>query len=304
MSATRLTAGLAALSATLLSASGLAQPAPAPAPLQPPSGAVGGFGDVNIYPKRVVLDDRTRIAVVGLYNRGSGRSDYQVVVEDKAMTGEGQIVDLADVADPALRARVRPATTMLRWSPRRVALLPNEAQTVRLMARVPPDLPPGEYRSHFVATAVPQGADGGMTVDDAVGRGDGRGIGVRIVPRFGISIPVILRVGQTTLSVTLPEARVETMADGRKAVALTIARSGTRSAFGDITVTAPGAAKPVAVARGIGVYTEIDRRAVMVPLDPATDPRLLARGARLTVTYTDDDASPGTVLARQDIVVP
>ena len=65
-----------------------------------------------------------------------------------------------------------------------------------------------------------------------------------------------------------------------------------------------GAKKPVAEIKGVGVYTEINQRAVQIPIDPATDARLLARGAKLTVTYTDDDVAPGKVLARQEFAVP
>jgi hypothetical protein len=97
---------------------------------------------------------------------------------------------------------------------------------------------------------------------------------------------------------------VKTLDKGRRAVALTITRSGTRSAFGDITVTAPGSSKPIALIKGIGVYPEIDARPVNVPIDPEAPASAYAPGAKLTVTYTDDDFRPGEVLARQDFVVP
>ena len=56
--------------------------------------------------------------------------------------------------------------------------------------------------------------------------------------------------------------------------------------------------------KGVGVYTEIEQRTIMIPVDPAVDPRLIASGAKLTVTYTDDDYAPGQTLARQDFLVP
>ena len=87
-------------------------------------------------------------------------------------------------------------------------------------------------------------------------------------------------------------------------MAITITRQGTRSAFGDISIAVAGSKKPIAEIKGIGVYTEINQRAVQIPLDPATDMRLLAPGARVTVTYTDDDATPGKILARQEFAVP
>lgn len=270
---------------------------------EPPAGSVGGMGDVNLFPKRVVIDARQRIATVGLYNRRPVQGDYDITITDKLMTPDGQLVDLASVTDPASLARAKPASSFLRWSPRKVVLMANEAQTVRVMARIPPDLPPGEYRSHFTALSVPP-ETGGLTIEQAVGTEKPNGIAVSIVPRFGISIPVIVRVGDTTLTTGLRNLRIVTQPGGAKAVALTLTREGTRSAFGDITVTAAGEKKPIAEVKGIGVYTEVDQREINVPIDPAANPGLYASGARLTVTYTDDDFAPGATLVRQEFTVP
>ncbi len=262
------------------------------------------MGDVNVFPKRVVIDQRQRVASVGLFNRAAAQSDYDISLTDMMMTPDGRIVGLDAVTDPAAKGRVRPASGLLRYSPRRVTLDSHGSQTIRIMARVSPDLPPGEYRTHFSAVAVPDSAAGGFTIEQAAQSGQGNGIGVMIVPRFGISIPVILRVGETTLTAGLRDLAVTSQPGGGRAIALTITRDGTRSAFGDIVVTVTGTKTKVAEIMGIGVYTEVNQRAVQIPLDPASDPRLAARGARLTVTYTDDDFAPGKILARQDFIVP
>lgn len=296
------TAHLAALGGALLA--GLALPAPALAATEAPAGSVGGMGDVNLYPKRVVIDQRSRVASIGLFNRTGNTGDYDITITDMMMSPDGRLVDLTSVTDEAQRAQVKAASTMLRWSPHRVSLPPNEAQTVRIMSRIPPDLPPGEYRAHFTAVAVPADAGTGLSIESAVGSTKPDQIGVRIVPRFGISIPVILRVGETTLSTGFTGFGLTQLPDGRRAVAITITRQGTRSAFGDISIAVAGSKKPIAEIKGIGVYTEINQRAVQIPLDPATDMRLLAPGARVTVTYTDDDATPGKILARQEFAVP
>lgn len=277
---------------------------PRPAPVAPPEGSVGGVGDINIYPKRIVFQGRDRIATVGLFNRSAAQGNYEIVLSDKMMTSAGNIVDIAKVDDEAQRARVKSATSMLRWSPRKITLLSREAQTIRIMARTPPDLPPGEYRAHFTAIQVPANAVGSYSIEDATGQAGNNGIGVRIVPRFGIAIPVIVRVGETTLQVGLRDLAVKSLDQGRSGVAFTITRSGTRSAFGDITVTAPGSRKPIALIKGVGVYPEVDQRPVTVPIDPLVPASAYGSGAKLTVTYTDDDFRPGEVLARQDFVVP
>ena len=286
--------------ATLLIAPATAQTEAPAAPS--PSGSVSGMGDVNIYPKRIVIDNRHRLGTLGLYNRSVNPGDYDIAVTDKLMTEEGNLLDRDKVSDPERLARLRSAIPLLRWSPHRVSLAGSEAQTVHVMVRVPPDLPPGEYRSHFSIVSVPPVADG-VSIEDAVGGAAASGIGVRIVPRFGISIPVIVRVGETTLTVGLRDLAVVDRPAG-KAIAVTIMRDGTRSAFGDITVTAPGSKVPVAEITGIGAYTEVSSRAVQIAINPKADPRTYARGARLVVTYTDDDSSPGKVLARQEFTVP
>ena len=284
-----------------------AKPTPTAAPTpaaQAPAGSVGGVGDVNLYPKRVVINDRQRIATVGLFNRAAVAGDYEISLNDQMMTPEGKLVELSTVTDPVARARVKVASELLRWSPHRVTLQGNEAQTVRIIARITPDLAPGEYRSHFTALAVPSDSVGGLSIENAAGASKPGQIGVRIVPRFGISIPVILRVGETTLTTGLTGLKVLNLPGGRKVVSVIITRQGTRSAFGDVSVTAPGAKKPVAEVRGVGVYTEVDQRAVQLPIDPLTEARFTVPGAKLTVTYTDDDVAPGKALARQDFTVP
>ena len=276
-----------------------------PTAAQAPAGSVGGMGDINLYPKRVVIDDRNRVASVGVYNKTANTGDYDITIADMMMTPDGRLVELASVKDgDPTRARLKGASDMVRWSPHRFTLPGNESQMVRIMARVSPDLPPGEYRTHFSTIAVPPGDDG-LTIDEAAnGKQTATGIGVKITPRFGISIPVIIRVGETTLTSGLKDFAVNSTPEGQKLVRITITRSGTRSSFGDIAITAPGAPKPVAAIKGVGVYTEVDERTVTVPVDPSLDARFTASGTHLTVTYTDDDYAPGQTLAKQDFVVP
>lgn len=264
-----------------------------------PAGSVGGMGDVNLYPRRVVISDRERSATVGLYNRAASVGEYDIAINDMVMLPDGRLVDLAAAPDAATAGRVKVASPMLRWSPRKVLLPANEAQLVRIMVRIPPDLPAGEYRSHFSAVSVPPVADG-LTIEQASGD-QAAGVGVQILPRFGISIPVIVRVGPTTAKVGLQDFAIERGAT--PTVSLTITREGTRSVFGNLAVMAPGSKLPVAQIKGIGVYTELDHRTIQIPIDPKVDPATYRSGAKLDVIYTDDDYAPGQVLAKADFAV-
>jgi hypothetical protein len=303
---------LTLVAATCLCGNALAQstasPAakPAAAPPEPPVGSVSGMGDINLFPKRVVIDQRQRVGSVGLFNRVAAQGEYEINITDWMMTPEGGLVEMAQVTDPAIREKVKTASSFLRWSPRRVTLSNYGSQTVRIMARIAPGLPPGEYRSHFSAVAIPPNSEGGFSVEEAAGSRQPSGIGVTITPRFGISIPVIVRVGDTTLTSGLRDLAVTTTPDGAKQITLTVTREGTRSSFGDILVTAAGTKTTVAEVKGVAVYPEVNQRTIRFSVSTAKDfdPRLVARGAKLTVTYTDDDFAPGKVLVKQDFIVP
>lgn len=278
--------------------------APDPQPTTiPPQGSVGGMGDINLYPRRIIVDRRQRVATVGLYNRVAAPGEYEITVRDLVMTPEGGLVSVDSPDAASTVDRLNPASDMLRWSPRRVRLAGNEAQTVRVMARPTADLPDGEYRSHFTVISVPE-TDEGLTIEQATGAGSGgEGIGVVIRPRFAISIPVIVRIGETTLDVGIEAATVSETESGM-AIRVRLTRAGTRSAYGDLIVTADGAGEPVAIARGIGVYPEVDSRDVELFVRPDFDPATLQSGATLTVSFVDDDVNPGQTLASLDIVVP
>jgi len=278
---------------------------PEVAPGQVPEGSVGGMGDINIYPRRIVMDRRQRVASVGLYNKMPFEGEYEISVANMVMTDSGQIIPFSNLPENLDASHVKTASDMLRWSPRRVLLLGSEAQTVRIMARPPADLPDGEYRAHFTVVSVPNDIDEGFSIDDALSNGSqsAGNVGVTIRPRFGISIPVIVRVGETTLDVGLKDFSLSQTESGPQ-VSLTINRSGTRSAYGDLIVTAPGQDAPLVTARGIGVYPEINSRQLHLAINPEFNLSALTSGMIVTAIFVDDDVAPGTTLARQTFVVP
>ena len=268
----------------------------------PPQGSVGGVGDVSLFPKRIVINGRRQITQIGLYNQALHDSIYEISLINMLMGSQGQLTAFNDDLDEDDKARVATASQFLRYSPRRVTLGSGESQLVRIMARAPADLPPGEYRSHFLVMAVPQ-QDEGLSIDDALNPGRAEGISVTIRPRFGISIPVIVRVGETTLDVQIHNPRLVQTNSGSRIIAMTLTRSGTRSAFGDILVRLDGTDEPIAIARGIGIYPEISELSISIPVNPSLPSEALSPGARLTVSYIDDDFISGNKLSELDFVV-
>lgn len=287
---------IAAVLAIVLAASAVAAPATSqPSPAQP---AVTAF--LNITPKRLTFDRGQRNGTVFLLNQGSGPVTVDIALVDRVMLPDGQIAPVSDSASRQdvkdIAAGLKSARELLQVSPRRVTLLPGRPQTVRVRLSSLPEATAGEHRSHLTITTLPP-ADTGITAEAAAAGGRANELRFQITAVYGLSIPLIVRPADAQVGATLESARVEYVETDRAAVvALDVVRGGASSVYGNFEVRVVGAAKgaePLGVARGVGVYPEISRRAVRIPLTRAPAP-----GERLEVTFTDDDASPGKVLAK------
>jgi hypothetical protein len=192
---------------------------------------------------------------------------------------------------------------LVRYSPRQVELAPGESQTVRLMVRKPGDLPPGEYRSHLVLRAVPA-VGSSPAAPAASGSGS---VGFRLIPVYGVSIPVIVRHGETAASLALDRLELVPPASGEAAsLGLVLAREGTRSVYGDVVVEwrpRRGSPREIGRLRKLAVYTPNGEREVTVPL--RDDPATLAGGSvEVRFENGEEGGQAGEVLARATMAVP
>jgi hypothetical protein len=209
-------------------------------------------GDLLVAPTRVILDGSRGTEVV-LNNIGSEPATYRISLEIKRMTADGGLDEIAEEnVTPAERA----ALDMIAFSPRRVTLPPNQPQVVRVGVRLPEGTPPGEYRAHMLFRSVPDAAPA-----SAEAKPTGEGVSIALTPIYGITIPVIVRVGDLGAEAVIGDAWVSETQDG-PAFNFDLARTGNRSVYGDIEVTRPGVAEPLLVARGIAVYPEVAARKV------------------------------------------
>jgi len=302
---TTLAAAMAAAAAVALPvvASGQTQtPAPAPAPA-PDQTAVAV--NLNITPKRLVLDRGTRAGTVYIFNQGNAPATFDIALVERVMLPNGEIKAVAETrGDPQLQpivARLASAQPMLVATPRRATLAPGRGQTIRIRAMQPAS-GAGEYRTHLTVTTVPP-RESGVTAEQAQIQASGQ-LSFRISSVFGLSIPIIVRPGPVDVRGAIDNARLTTADLSPDGVApavptpvlrLDVARLGANSMFGNVEVrSVRGREREVlGLARGIGVYPEIDRRTMQIPLRRA--PRA---GEQLEIVFTDDDSSPGRVIAR------
>lgn len=219
-----------------------------------------GFGDLVVSPTRVELEGRTRSTTVTLTNRGSESALFRISLVAMDMDARG---NLKAVDQPA--AGTQTAEALVRYAPRQVNIPPGGTQTVRLVLRKPTDLADGEYRSHMFFRAVPP-EDAGRSIAD---QGNQGGVSVKLTPIFGITIPVIVRHGDTDLKVAMSGFEVVPDKDKKK-LTFKLSREGSRSAYGDVKVEymPAGGGAPVVVGEvtRLAVFTPNTDRGVEVPL--------------------------------------
>jgi len=285
---------------------------PADAAPQTPVAKVGA--NLNISPKRLTFDRAGKSATVYIFNQGTTAAAVNIDLVDRVMLPDGQITPAEDAAakpeTKAVADRLQSAKPLLLATPRRAVLEPGKGQTirVRVMPGAAETVAKGEYRTHLTITTIPP-KDLGMTAEQAAGVKPGE-LSFTVYSVFGISIPVIVRLGDPDVRAAIDNPHliyVDVPGPNNGPVrrtpvlAFDIVRQGASSLFGNIEVRGAKAKgkDPIGLARGVGVYTEIDRRAMQIPLTRAP-----AAGESLEIAFTDDDTSPGHVLAQSAYTAP
>lgn len=217
-----------------------------------PAGA--GVGDLLVAPTRIVLNGGRGSEII-IKNVGEETATYRVSVELRRMMPNGS---LAEVTDPNTNEKV--AQDMIFYAPRKVVLPPNQPQSVRVNARVPAGLPDGEYRVHLLFRAVPDARP-------VTASADFKGVGFKLTPIYGVTIPVIVRLGNLEAKAGIADVKL-TEADGRKIVSVGLTRTGNRSTYGELRVIKDGLKEPLGELKGVAVYRELDERKVAIPISP------------------------------------
>ncbi len=257
------------------------------------------FADLMLFPTRLVFEKNQRAAQVELINQGQTPATYRINLVNRRMTEIGEFVAIESAGPGELFA-----DSLVRFSPRQVTIQPGGSQTVRVMLRKPSELAAGEYRSHLQFDRVPD-ASGDSSVEQ-LGKKDGNQIGVVLTALVGVSIPVIVREGETQASVTL--SNLALTAPGPKADAAAsfqINRDGNRSVFGDLAVTfTPNGGSPIELAKadGVAVYVPNAQRRARMPLKLSAGAAL--KGGTLRVSYRERAEAGGRMIAEQSLAIP
>jgi len=206
-------------------------------------------GNLLITPRRVVFEGNKQSQELTLANTGADTARYTISMIQYRMTEEGGFEQIEQPEDGQFFA-----DKYLRFFPRSVTLPPNGSQVIRMQYRKMPGMQIGEYRSHVYFRAVPNES---LLGEEEINK-DTTAIGVRLVPIFGISIPVIIRNGELQGGIDLTDIALDLRIDTVPNLSVTFERSGNKSIYGDLVVSwmkDNGDPIEVGIVRGIAVYT-------------------------------------------------
>jgi P pilus assembly chaperone PapD len=250
---------------------------------------VSAQGDLLVAPTRIILDGRRGTEVI-LSNIGSEDATYRISLELRRMTASGQLVDV----DPENANELEQAAlSMIRYAPRRITLPPGQPQAIRIAARPGAELPDGEYRAHMSFRAIPKPRP--VTADPE----QTEGISIKLIPVYGITIPIIVRHGRLEATVAINDPKVVAGPDGPE-LHLAMSRSGDSSTYGELRVVRPGSSEPVFLARGIAIYSELDERKVHFRLSPE---QAAAMKGQLRFEYREMPEAGGALIASVETVL-
>ena len=258
------------------------------------------LADLMINPTRIVFDNNKRSAQLDVINDGTTPATYRLSIVNRRMTDSGEFQPITTPGEGD-----QFAGSMLVFSPRQIVLQPGGQQLVRISLRKPADLAPGEYRSHLNLEKL---ADSTIfnSIESQMAPGSNE-VGVTIAALIGVSIPMIVRHGDTQAAVTVSDIVLEKSAGpGKPAVlALQLNRSGNSSVYGDLTATfktASGPERVVGQAGGVAVYTPNALRRIRLTLQIPDGVALSSGTLRVTFRQRTDDG--GKLLAENAVQLP
>jgi hypothetical protein len=244
-------------------------------------------GNLLITPRRVVFDGTRRVMELSLANSGVDSARYNISIIQYRMNEDGSFTEISE-PDPGQLF----ADKNIRFFPRTVNLGPNEAQSVRMQVINQDKMGPGEYRSHVYFRSVPNV----VALGEEQTKIDSSSVSVQLIPIFGITIPVIIRIGENNTTANLSELSLIKYNDTTNIVEFTINRQGNMSIYGDfkVTHTSPsGKETIVGTINGLAVYTPIAKRIVRFELD--NDKSVNYKSGKLNIIYySQSDTRPVT----------
>lgn len=250
-------------------------------------------GGIMIYPKYILFDGKTNVQEVLLINPSAEETAaYRVSVKYMRQTPGGGF------EEPAVPGE-DDASSWLRYSPRSVTLGPKRSQHVKLLTRLTPQTPDGEYAAYLVFTKIITPKP--LTPQDLR---DGNGVQVKITPIPSFAVPVIVRKAEAFhAQASLEDAALRADETGAAVLSVRLRRTD-----GDKTLPEASVRGDVSVWDGDRLLAVSKGRYVLahnsyadITLHPALDgkpvPAQNLRGKKLSFYFTPPAEADGAARA-------
>jgi|GEM_PF-6519506 len=190
---------------------------------------VGAMPLVN--PKKVILTDSQPYGSVKFFNTSDTKFEFRISMVNMTVNDDGSYNMVQDNAEKLDYF----ADDMLIFSPRSIILEPRESQLIRMQFRSPNDISDGEYRSHLSIRQIRAITEDKVSDEN----GDSVSTSVSIMPLFGVTIPVIIRKGDTYAKVQITEVSITIPTVDKKKNLLTFnaIREGNQSISGSVLIS-------------------------------------------------------------------
>ena len=234
-------------------------------------------GDLLITPTRVIFEGRKQSESIYLVNVGKERATYSISFIQNYQTEEGAYKRAESSENDEMFA-----DKYLRFYPRTVSLEPGESQTIKLQFRRTSEMKDGEYRSHMYFRSEESYDPLGESKQDTA-----KTISVKLIPIYGISIPVIIRSGEVNVNATLSDFEIQNNQDAAPLLKFTINRAGNMSVIGDLSVeyiSEKGDVFEIGKLKNVAVYPNINQRFVTINLNQTNDLNL--KNGKLRINYS------------------
>lgn len=170
--------------------------------------------------KRIFFEGRTRSENLLIINETNEEQTYRISWEERKMGPTGGLKPLSQNEIDAMGIK---ASDMVKYSPRRVTLAPQQSQHIRLALRRPGDLPDGEYRSHLRISTEPKPRKNKGT---PTGR-----LGATIDVDPAITIPVYVRKGNLEGSLNISDLNASMISADTLNIKFRMNREGNKSIY-------------------------------------------------------------------------
>lgn len=266
---------------------------------------------VKIIPPRLVIDSNTQIEYMFVKNNSKQTEAFRFGWKHMAMDKEGNILNLDRIGMDKAPAGYKPVDQIIRVSPRRAVLKPGQTQRVTFVLTRAPNLPEGEYRSHFLVERVP--LSGGNTLDDKSepeeienqANIEATAPSVAFDVMVSRAVPIYVLNGKTEASLKLLNMSMNPNPDKKKVQDPThigefkVQKTGNRSVIGRATVYCTSNGKEIQISkvpRIFAVYAEGEFRNEKIAL---TIPKQGCSSKRIEIVGHPDDVLKGQVLVNQ-----